>query len=66
MGHDHPGRTLAAFAAALRVDDIPPAVLDRAADLMIDWFGSALARGRSSRSRASRSSWDPSAARARS
>jgi 2-methylcitrate dehydratase PrpD len=43
MQHDHPGRTLAAFAAALRVDDIPPAVLDRAADLMIDWFGSALA-----------------------
>ncbi len=39
----HPGRRLATFAAALCADAIPAAVLERAADLMIDWLGSALA-----------------------
>jgi 2-methylcitrate dehydratase PrpD len=39
----HPGEQLAAFAAALRAEAIPAAVLERAEDLMIDWLGSALA-----------------------
>jgi 2-methylcitrate dehydratase PrpD len=43
MTESHPGAELAAFAAALHVDAIPRAVLDRAEDLMIDWLGSALA-----------------------
>ena len=34
---------LAAFAATLELADIPVAVLRRAEELMIDWFGSALA-----------------------
>jgi len=38
-----PGEQLAAFAAALRAEAIPGAVLERAEDLMIDWLGSALA-----------------------
>ena len=42
--HDtHPGQTLATFAATLRLDTIPPTVLDRAEDLLLDWIGSALA-----------------------
>jgi 2-methylcitrate dehydratase PrpD len=40
---DHPSRTLAAFAAELRFDDIPTHVLRRAEDLFLDWIGSALA-----------------------
>jgi 2-methylcitrate dehydratase PrpD len=43
-----PGRTLAQFAATLRFEDIPAPVLRRAEDLMVDWFGSALA-GKGSR-----------------
>ena len=39
----HPGQALATFAAALRLDDIPSTVIDRAEDLLLDWFGSALA-----------------------
>jgi 2-methylcitrate dehydratase PrpD len=39
----HPGAQLASFAAALRPQTIPAAVLERAEDLMIDWLGSALA-----------------------
>lgn len=38
-----PGRRLADFAATLRFEDIPPPVVRRAEDLMLDWFGSALA-----------------------
>ena len=34
---------LASFAAGLALDDIPAAVRTRAEELMIDWFGSALA-----------------------
>ncbi|HAK92900.1 MmgE/PrpD family protein [Massilia timonae] len=45
---DHPSQALAAFAAQLRYEDIPPAVMARAEDLMLDWFGSALA-GRNGR-----------------
>jgi 2-methylcitrate dehydratase PrpD len=42
--HDtHPGQTLATFAATLRLDTIPPTVLDRTEDLLLDWIGSALA-----------------------
>ena len=33
---------LAAFAAALRYEDIPQAVIDRAVDFFVDWAGSAL------------------------
>src|SRR5580693_1257306 len=34
---------LAEFAANLHFDDIPPKVIERAEDLFLDWFGSALA-----------------------
>lgn len=40
---DHPSQALARFAATLRFDDIPAAVVRRAEDLFLDWFGSALA-----------------------
>ncbi len=43
MSPTPPGEQLAAFAAGLRAEAIPAAVLDRAEDLMIDWLGSALA-----------------------
>jgi 2-methylcitrate dehydratase PrpD len=36
-------QTLATFAANLQFDDIPPDVMRRAEDLLLDWFGSALA-----------------------
>ncbi len=38
-----PGRELAAFAANLRFEDIPDAVIRRTEDLLLDWTGSALA-----------------------
>src|SRR5437867_1651674 len=41
--NDHPSQTLARFAATLRFDDIPPAVVRRAEDLFLDWVASALA-----------------------
>src|SRR2546421_2270409 len=40
---DHPSQALARFAASLRFDDIPAAVVRRAEDLFLDWFASALA-----------------------
>ena len=40
---DDPDKALAEFAATLRFEDIPPPVLARTEDLMLDWFGSALA-----------------------
>lgn len=43
MNNDHPSATLAAFAAKLRFEDIPAPVMRRAEDLLLDWFGSALA-----------------------
>jgi 2-methylcitrate dehydratase PrpD len=46
--HDEPSAALAAFAAGVDFDDIPTSVVARAADLFVDWFGSALA-GRSAR-----------------
>ncbi|MFZ5464216.1 MAG: MmgE/PrpD family protein [Pseudomonadota bacterium] len=39
----HPSKILAEFAATLRFEDIPEAVVRRAEDLLLDWFGSALA-----------------------
>ncbi|WPB57664.1 MmgE/PrpD family protein [Xylophilus sp. GOD-11R] len=44
----HPSRSLAAFAAQLRFDQIPAPVLRRAEDLFLDWVGSVLA-GKGSR-----------------
>ncbi len=38
-----PTATLARFASQLAFDDIPPAVVRRAEDLLLDWLGSALA-----------------------
>jgi 2-methylcitrate dehydratase PrpD len=38
-----PARELADFAATLRFESIPPAVVDRTEDLFLDWFASALA-----------------------
>ncbi len=38
-----PGAQLAAFAANLAYEDIPAPVLRRTEDLLLDWFGSALA-----------------------
>ncbi|MEO8408236.1 MAG: MmgE/PrpD family protein [Oxalobacteraceae bacterium] len=46
--NDHPSQTLASFAATVRFDDIPETVVRRAEDLLLDWFGSALA-GKSGR-----------------
>jgi len=43
-----PSQTLATFAATLRFEDIPTPVVRRAEDLLLDWFGSALA-GKSGR-----------------
>jgi hypothetical protein len=45
---DYPSATLARFAAELRFEQIPEAVVRRAEDLFLDWFGSALA-GRGAR-----------------
>ncbi|MDP3824631.1 MAG: MmgE/PrpD family protein [Burkholderiales bacterium] len=41
----NPTRTtrLAAFAAGLKFDDIPQSVIRKAEDLLVDWFGSAIA-----------------------
>jgi 2-methylcitrate dehydratase PrpD len=43
-----PSAQLAAFAAGLRFDDIPVAVVRKTEDLLVDWFGSAMA-GKGSR-----------------
>ncbi|WP_151449255.1 MmgE/PrpD family protein [Lacisediminimonas profundi] len=40
---DHPSRVLATFAANLQFEDIPAAVVRRTEDLLLDWFGSAIA-----------------------
>ena len=39
----HPNAELARFAAELRFEDIPDAVVRRAEDLLVDWLGSAVA-----------------------
>ena len=46
--NDSPSATLAAFAAGLRFDAIPPSVVSKTEDLLVDWFGSAIA-GKGSR-----------------
>ncbi|HVO07234.1 MAG TPA: MmgE/PrpD family protein [Burkholderiaceae bacterium] len=43
MTNDSPGVALAHFAATLRFDAIPAAVIARTQDLLLDWVGSALA-----------------------
>lgn len=43
MANSHLSKDLASFAATLKVTDIPDDVLDRAEDLLVDWFGSAIA-----------------------
>jgi len=43
MGTATGTRALAEFVASLRYEDIPPAVIDGAKDLFVDWFASALA-----------------------
>jgi 2-methylcitrate dehydratase PrpD len=40
---EHPSRSLAAFAAALRFETIPTPVVAKAKELFADWIGSALA-----------------------
>ena len=39
----HPGAELAGFAAGLRFEHIPQAVVRKAEDLLVDWFASAVA-----------------------
>ena len=48
MTTEHLSRELASFAAKLQAKDIPNAVMNRAEDLLVDWFGSAVA-GKGSR-----------------
>lgn len=43
IGDGDPGAALARFAATVTIDTIPAPVLRRAEDLMLDWFGCALA-----------------------
>jgi len=43
MTNDSPGAALAHFAATLRFDAIPSAVIARTQDLLLDWIGSTLA-----------------------
>lgn len=40
---NHPSAELAAFAAGLRFEAIPDAVIRKAEDLLVDWFASAVA-----------------------
>ena len=48
MTTQHLSRELASFAANLKATDIPNEVMNRAEDLLVDWFGSAIA-GKGSR-----------------
>ena len=48
MTTQHLSRELASFAANLKAGDIPNDVMSRAEDLLVDWFGSAIA-GKGSR-----------------
>ncbi|MBU3603537.1 MmgE/PrpD family protein [Polynucleobacter sp. AP-Kaivos-20-H2] len=43
MTTQHLSRELASFAANLQASDIPSDVMSRAEDLLVDWFGSAIA-----------------------
>jgi 2-methylcitrate dehydratase PrpD len=42
MSPSNPAAELAAFAAGLRFDQLPDAVVRKAEDLFVDWFGSAV------------------------
>jgi 2-methylcitrate dehydratase PrpD len=44
----HLSRELASFASQLKLEDVPTEVIARAEDLLVDWFGSAVA-GKSAR-----------------
>ena len=44
----HPSQELARFASQLNIGEIPKEVIDRSEDLLVDWFGSAIA-GKGSR-----------------
>ncbi len=48
MSNEHLSRELASFASNLKIADIPNDVISRAEDLLVDWFGSAIA-GKGSR-----------------
>ena len=48
MDKTFPSQQLATFAAQLQARDIPPHVLRKTEDLLVDWFGSAIA-GKGSR-----------------
>lgn len=48
MTSPHPSKALATFASELKIGDIPQEVIARAEDLLVDWFGSAIA-GKGSR-----------------
>ena len=48
MTTPHPSKTLATFASQLKLSDIPEEVIARSEDLLVDWFGSAIA-GKGSR-----------------
>ncbi|MEI6182294.1 MAG: MmgE/PrpD family protein [Polynucleobacter sp.] len=48
MNKEHLSLELASFAANLKASDIPNDVMSRAEDLLVDWFGSAIA-GKGSR-----------------
>ena len=43
MSNEHLSRELASFASNLKIADIPNDVISRAEDLLVDWFGSAIA-----------------------
>jgi len=43
MSARHLSKELASFAANLKIQDIPDDVIARAEDLLVDWFGSAIA-----------------------
>ena len=43
MSSAHLSRELATFASQLNLEDIPAEVIERAEDLLVDWFGSAVA-----------------------
>ena len=43
MEDTSPGVVLAQFAASMRFDAVPTAVVRRTEDLLLDWIGSALA-----------------------
>ena len=48
MTTQHLSQELASFASKLQAKDIPAEVMSRAEDLLVDWFGSAIA-GKGSR-----------------